>query len=91
MPASHKTCGFPGHTDTYGCTKCKKKFGGGFENSDYSEFDRENWALRNNDDHRSSVMAISQSKTKRDCTRLESQHVVDILLFLTCLTFIQFA
>ena len=73
MPASRKTCGLLGHTATFGCTKCKE-FGGEFGKRDYSGFDRENWPLRNNDDHRSSVMAISQSKTKTDRTQLESQH-----------------
>ena len=44
IPATRKLCGFKGHSAELGCSRCLKKFPGGFgEKRDYSGFEREDW------------------------------------------------
>ena len=74
MPAGRKACGFLGHAATLGCTKCTKKFPGPVGNKIYSGFDRNNWTLRNNSDHRRSINLIKQAKNKTQRNKLESEH-----------------
>ena len=74
MPASTKACGFLGHMANLGCSKCKKKFSGGFGNRDYSGFDICNWPERNMADHRKSVDLILKAKTKTERNQLEGKY-----------------
>ena len=77
VPASRKVCGFLSHNATFGCNKCFKKFthypspNGGVL-TDYSGFDRENWPLRTNDDHRSKVVKLLKERTPAALQRAES-------------------
>jgi len=75
MPASRKACGFLSHVAYLGCSKCKKKFGGGFGNRDYSGFDICSWPERNvADQHRTSIDVILKAKTKTEHNQLEGKY-----------------
>ena len=67
VPATRKICGFKGHSAILGCSRCLKKFPGGFgEKRDYSGFDRNSWSPRTNEDHRRQARKISRSKTNAE-------------------------
>lgn len=67
IPATRKICGFKGHSAYRGCSRCLKKFPGGFgEKKDYSGFDRNSWTPRTNQDHRSQAVKMSRCKTKAE-------------------------
>ena len=52
VPAARKACGFKSHAANRSCSKCLKKFPGGFgERKNYSGFDRENWTKRRSSTH----------------------------------------
>lgn len=74
MPAGRKACGFLSHTANLGCTKCLKIFPGQVGSKDYSGFDRQNWKLRTNSDHRASIRNIQKAKTKTDRDSLERKN-----------------
>ena len=65
-------CGFLSHTAHLGCAKCKKVFTGGFGQSNYSGFDRENWTWRSNESHRSDALKLLHCRTKTDLKQRES-------------------
>ena len=75
IPASRKLCGFLGFSARKGCNKCKKdfprpSFG---EKQDFSGFDRDNWNLRTNTEHREQVWRIRNTVTsKKDRETKES-------------------
>ena len=49
IPATRKSCGFKGHSALLGCSRCLKRFPGGFgEKKDYSGFERNSWKPRTN-------------------------------------------
>lgn len=73
MPASRKVVGFMGHAANFGCNKCLKKFPGGFGQKDYSGFERSQWKMRSNEEHRQNVAQISKCKGKSACLKLESE------------------
>ena len=56
IPASCKVCGFLGHRATFGCNKCYKTFKHVKEDSgswtNYGGFDRHQWPVHTNEDHR---------------------------------------
>ena len=54
LPAGRKTCGFLGHSANLGCSKCFKIFKGDITNKDYSGFNRSEWKVRSNKEHRES-------------------------------------
>ena len=65
IPATRKICGFKGHSALLGCSRCLKRFPGGFgEKKDYSGFERNSWKPRTNRDHRRQAVKMSQCKTK---------------------------
>lgn len=67
VPATRKICGFKGHSAILGCSRCLKKFPGGFgEKRDYSGFDRNSWSPRTNEEHRRQATKISRSKTNAE-------------------------
>ena len=49
IPVCRKVCGFLGHNANLGCSKCLKRFPGGFGSKDYSAFDRTQWLERTPD------------------------------------------
>ena len=73
IPVSRKLCGFKGHSAELGCSRCLKKFPGGFdEKSDYSGFDKENWQKRKSEDHRrhaKKCCVARRKKSKRTFSR----------------------
>ena len=73
IPAGRKTCGFLSHSANLGCSRCYVKFGEGFGHRNYSDFRRESWVMRTNDQHRSDVRKILKSTSKTEQERLESQ------------------
>ena len=78
IPASRKLCAFQGHSAELGCSKCFKKFPGGFgEKRDYSGFDEENWEKRDSDKHRRQARKLSQSKTKKDEEKLSKTYGIN--------------
>ena len=74
IPASRKVCGLLGHSATYGCSKCMKVFPGQVGKKDYSGFDRSQWKERTLEEHRQSVIATRQCKTKSARNNLESRY-----------------
>ena len=67
IPATRKICGFKGHSALLGCSRCLKRFPGGFgEKKDYSAFERNSWNPRTNRDHRPQAVKMSQCKTKAE-------------------------
>ena len=61
VPATRKR----GHSAQLGCSRCLKKFLGGFgEKRDYSGFNRSSWKPRTNEEHRRMAIKITQCKTK---------------------------
>ena len=64
IPASRKVCGFLGHRATFGCNKCYKTFKHVKEDTgswtNYGGFDRHQWPLRTNEDHRRQCAEISE-------------------------------
>ena len=78
IPASRKLCGFKGHSAELGCSRCLKKFPGGFgEKRDYSGFDEQNWQKRKSDDHRRQASKVSQCKTKKDQEKLSRKYGIN--------------
>ena len=64
LPAGRKVCGFLGHSANLGCTRCYASFSRGFGCQDYSGFDRSQWRLRTNEQHRKDVNDILKCSTK---------------------------
>ncbi|XP_078670900.1 uncharacterized protein LOC144911017 isoform X2 [Branchiostoma floridae x Branchiostoma belcheri] len=60
IPAARKLCGFLGHAANIGCSKCKKYFEKIAKKTNYSGFDRENWTLRSDAQHRREGLEINQ-------------------------------
>ena len=74
IPASRKVCGFLGHTASFGCNKCLKKFSVGFNQpGDFSGYDRENWMLRTEEVHRRNVLEVLSQTTKTSLAAAESR------------------
>ena len=72
MPADRKACDFLSHSALLGCTKCYKVFAGEVGSKDYSGFDRDNWKVRINMEHRSHILQEKTTITERD--QLESKY-----------------
>lgn len=75
IPASRKLCGFLGFSAKKGCNKCKKDFPRSSfgEKQDFSGFDRENWNLRTNAEHREQAWRLRNTVTsKNDRAKKES-------------------
>ena len=67
IPATREICGFKGHSALLGCSRCLKRFPGGFgEKKDYSAFERNSWKHRTNQDHGRQAVKMSQCKTKAE-------------------------
>lgn len=66
-------CGFLGHNARLGCSRCLKKFSGGFGNMDYSGFDRQNWRSRTSAEHKAAAFAIKQLRTLSAIDNAESE------------------
>lgn len=65
IPAARKLCGFLGHSANLGCSRCFKKFPGGFaEPKDYSGFEREHWEKRTDKEQRKRVKIVLKAKSK---------------------------
>ena len=58
---------------TLGSSKCKKKFSGGFGKIIFSDFDRETWEKRSNENHRNCAVRVKSCKTKTEREKLESE------------------
>ena len=81
IPASRKVCGFLGHRATSGCNKCYTAFAQVHEDNgsiwtNYGGFDRTQWTMRTNDNHRERCDQIIQTfrahGTKTSLTNAES-------------------
>lgn len=77
IPASRKVCGFLGHNAKLGCNKCLKVFAqrknrrGKFV-AVYGGYDRENWTLRNNEQHRDRVVQLKNERSTSALRKAES-------------------
>ena len=74
LPAARKVAGFLGHSAAYGCSKCLKKFPGGFGPKDYSGFDRSLWPARSNNAHRAAIKDINNKPNKTQRNQAESKY-----------------
>ena len=74
LPAARKVAGFLGHSAAYGCSKCLKKFPGGFGPKDYSGFDRSLWRARSNNAHRAAIKDINNKPNKTQRNQAESKY-----------------
>ncbi|CAB4014381.1 Hypothetical predicted protein, partial [Paramuricea clavata] len=78
IPASRKLCGFKGHSAELGCSRCLKKFPGGFgEKRDYSGFEEENWQKHKNEEHRRQAKKMSRCKTKKEEAKLSRKYGIN--------------
>ena len=57
-----------------GCSKCNKSFAGKTGECNYGGFDRENWIMRTNADHRRQMMEVVNCPTMGEKSALESQY-----------------
>ena len=78
IPASRKTCGFVGHNAHRGCSKCLQvfpthTFG---EKPDYSHFNRDEWELRTNEQHRLAAARHKNSNTTSQQKEIERESCV---------------
>ena len=78
IPAARKVGGFVGHRATKGCSKCTlsfptKNFG---DKPDYSNYDRNSWELRTNDEHRAVSVQHLQCNTQTDQRKIEREYGV---------------
>ena len=89
IPASRKLCGFLGHQAHRGCSRCLKRFSGGFGSQDLSGFDRENWPKRDIITHRQYVDKIKKAKSGQEKSRLESVKGIrySALPYLNCIRY----
>ena len=71
---AQKVAGFLGHSAAYGCSKCLKKFSGGFGSKDYSGFDRSLWPARSNNAHRAAIEDINNKPNKTQRNQAESKY-----------------
>lgn len=75
IPAARKLCGFLGHSAAYGCSKCMKKFPGGFsEKTNYSGFRKSSWPPRSKTLHERYVRIVNEAQTKTQKKQLESKY-----------------
>ena len=69
VPAACKTCGFVSHNALHGCSKCLVEFpcAGFGEKSDYSNFDRTTWGIRDRKQHNEAACneTFKQGSAKR--------------------------
>lgn len=72
LPAGRKLCGFLSFSANFGCTRCWKKFPGGVADKDFSGFDRENWLIRNEEEHRNTATKLQSCNTKAQRHQIES-------------------
>ena len=72
LPVGRKLCGFLSHSAKLGCSKCYKQFPGSAGSMNYSGFDRGNWSPRTNAEHRDRVQRVTQAKTQKEQSSLES-------------------
>lgn len=71
IPAGRKVCGFLGHSANLGCTRCLQNFSSTSSHRDYSNFNRDSWPERTNQQHRSDVDSLKQFKTQTDRAQAE--------------------
>ena len=91
VPATRRICGFKGHLAILGCSRCLKKFPGGFgKKRDYSGFDRNSWSPRTDEEHQHQATRISKSKTQPDrivasaiTVSYWSSYIFDVIRFCT--------
>ena len=71
IPATHKVCGFVGHSAYRACSKCFKYFPGGFgEKKDFSGFhDRFSWPKRDGLTHKRNCEKVKLSKSQAEYDR----------------------
>lgn len=70
LPAARKVCGFLSHSANLGCSMCYAEFSEGFGSRNYSDFDRNNWRMRTNNQHRADIKKIEKAKTKTEQLKL---------------------
>lgn len=70
LPAIRKVCGFPGHSATFGCSKCMERFrqpnASLKDLPNYSGFNRQTWCIRHIDTHRASATQYLGAKTNAE-------------------------
>jgi hypothetical protein len=66
------------HSAEVGCSKCCKKFPGAFgEKRDYSGFNRNQWQMRTNDNHRRVAKKIKRCKTKTEAAKISKKYGIN--------------
>ena len=73
IPACRKVCGFLSYTAHLGCSKCFKRFSGGFGALDYSGFDRHNWPPRTGTEHKRTSLSLLNATTLSELEKKESE------------------
>ena len=73
IPAVRKVCGFPGHSATLGCSKCKQRFRSPNASRkvppNYSEFDRQKWPSRDVQTHKVDAAQYLMAKSEEEQNR----------------------
>ena len=74
IPAIRKVCGFPGHSATLGCSKCKQRFRSQNTNQkvppNYSEFDKQKWPMRDVQAHTDDATQYLMAKNEEEQSQL---------------------
>ena len=74
LPAARKTCGFLSYTANLACSRCYQSFSRGFGvRNCYDNFERQQWVLRTNNQHRCDVNKIPECTTKTRRDKMESE------------------
>ena len=67
LPAGRKTCGFLSYSANLGCSRCYRNFGTGtFGVRNYFFFNKHDWILRTNENHRKDVTSTLKCKSKTE-------------------------
>ena len=71
IPVIRKVCGFPGHSATLGCSKCKQRFRSpNASQPDYSEFDGQKSPASDLQAHKDDAVSYLMAKTKKEQSQL---------------------
>lgn len=73
LPAGRKVTGFLSYNANYGCPRCYQSFASGLSHRNYSDFNRDSWKLRTNEQHRSDVKEILRCNTKTARAKKEAE------------------
>ena len=73
LPAGRKLLGFLSYNARLGCSRCLKEFTGPVGSQNYAGFNRSQWKVRSDKDHRDNVAKLKKCKTKSELSKREAE------------------